>query len=122
MADNSNKKDNQVPSLPDCDVTFRVMPMPPDTNQYGDVFGGWIMSQVDLAGASVAARRARCRCTTVAVTNFVFKEPVWVGDVVSFYGRILPFSLHRRVLATLRLIALLLQFLQKDFTKIIIRL
>ena len=52
MADNSNKKDNQVPSLPDCDVTFRVMPMPPDTNQYGDVFGGWIMSQVDLAGAS----------------------------------------------------------------------
>lgn len=46
MADNSNKKDNQVPSLPDCDVTFRVMPMPPDTNQYGDVFGGWIMSQV----------------------------------------------------------------------------
>lgn len=89
MADNSNKKDNQVPSLPDCDVTFRVMPMPPDTNQYGDVFGGWIMSQVDLAGASVAARRARCRCTTVAVTNFVFKEPVWVGDVVSFYGRIL---------------------------------
>lgn len=89
MTEKLEKKDNQVPSLPDCEVTFRVMPMPPDTNQYGDVFGGWIMSQVDLAGASLAARRARCRCTTVAVTNFVFKEPVWVGDVVSFYGRIL---------------------------------
>lgn len=63
--------------------------MPSDTNQYGDVFGGWIMSQVDLAGASEAARRALSRTVTVAVTNFVFKQPVWVGDVVSFYAKII---------------------------------
>lgn len=89
MSENKREKQNQVESLPDREVTFRVVPMPPDTNQYGDVFGGWIMSQVDLAGSSVASRRARCRVATVAVTNFVFKEPVWVGDVVSFYGKIL---------------------------------
>lgn len=65
------------------------MAMPPDTNQYGDVFGGWIMSQVDLAGSSIASRVANSRTATVAVTSFTFKEPVWVGDVVSFYATVL---------------------------------
>jgi len=60
--------------------------MPADTNPAGDVFGGWIMSQVDIAGGIVAAQRARGRVATVAVNAFVFKQPVSVGDVVSFYA------------------------------------
>jgi len=62
--------------------------MPGDTNQHGDIFGGWIMSQVDIAGGVVAARRARGRVATVAVNSFTFKQPVLVGDVVSFYASI----------------------------------
>ena len=77
---------NLVEKLPDQQPALRVMAMPPDTNQYGDVFGGWIMSQVDLAGSSIASRVANSRTATVAVTSFTFKEPVWVGDVVSFYA------------------------------------
>jgi acyl-CoA thioesterase YciA len=69
--------------------TLRVMPMPPDVNSNGDVFGGWIMAQVDIAGGVHAARRAAGRVATVAVNSFVFKKPVLVGDVVSFYTRLL---------------------------------
>ncbi|MCD8338607.1 MAG: acyl-CoA thioesterase [Burkholderiales bacterium] len=65
------------------------MPMPSDTNEFGDVFAGWVMSQCDLAGAVPALLEAQSRVATVAVTNFTFKEPVYVGDVVSFYSRIL---------------------------------
>jgi acyl-CoA thioesterase YciA len=64
---------------------LRVMPMPADANQNGDIFGGWIMSQVDIAGGTIAGRVARGRVATVAVKEFVFKEPVHVGDVLSFY-------------------------------------
>jgi len=64
---------------------LRVMPMPADANQNGDIFGGWIMSQVDIAGGTVAGRLARGRVATVAVREFVFKQPVQIGDVVSFY-------------------------------------
>ena len=60
--------------------------MPADANQHGDIFGGWIMSQVDIAGGVLAARRARGRVATVAVNSFVFKQPVLIGDVVSFYA------------------------------------
>jgi acyl-CoA thioesterase YciA len=62
--------------------------MPADANQHGDIFGGWVMSQVDIAGSVPAARRARGRVATVAVNSFVFKQPVLVGDVVSFYAEI----------------------------------
>lgn len=62
--------------------------MPADSNANGDIFGGWIMSQVDLAGSIPAARRARGRIATVAVNSFVFKQPVQIGDVVSFYATI----------------------------------
>ncbi|WP_090882955.1 acyl-CoA thioesterase [Nitrosovibrio sp. Nv6] len=62
--------------------------MPTDTNYAGDVFGGWIMAQVDIAGSIPAIRRARGRVVTVAVNSFVFKQPVFVGDVVSFYASI----------------------------------
>ena len=76
-------------SLPqDCDPTLRIVPMPTDTNYAGDVFGGWIMSQVDIAGSLLAIRRAGGRVATVAVNNFVFKHPVFIGDLVSFYAEI----------------------------------
>ena len=74
--------------LPDREPTLRVVPMPADANQYGDIFGGWIMSQVDIAGSVPAARRARGRTATVAVNSFVFKQPVLVGDLVSLYAKI----------------------------------
>ncbi len=64
---------------------LRVMPMPADANQNGDIFGGWIMSQVDIAGGTLAGRIARGRIATVAVKEFVFKQPVLIGDLVSFY-------------------------------------
>jgi len=75
-------------TLPKDDPVLRVVPMPADANAHGDVFGGWIMSQVDLAGGILAARRANGRVATVAVNSFVFKEPVFVGDVLSLYGHI----------------------------------
>jgi acyl-CoA thioesterase YciA len=65
---------------------LRVMPMPADANQNGDIFGGWIMSQVDIAGGALAGRVARGRVATVAVKEFVFKQPVQIGDLLSFYA------------------------------------
>ena len=73
-------------ALPDKQPALRVVPMPADTNSAGDVFGGWIMAQVDLAGATVAWKCARGRVATVAVNSFLFKQPVSVGDVLSFYA------------------------------------
>jgi len=61
------------------------MPMPADANQNGDIFGGWIMAQVDVAGGTLAGRLARGRIATVAVNSFLFKQPVQVGDLLSFY-------------------------------------
>ena len=75
-------------TLPDMEPALRVVPMPADANQHGDIFGGWVMSQVDIAGSIPASRRARGRVATVAVNSFVFREPVMIGDVVSFYARI----------------------------------
>ena len=69
-------------------LALRVMTMPADANQYGDIFGGWIMAQVDVAGAIVAKQRARGRVATVSVDAFVFKQPVSIGDVVSFYAEV----------------------------------
>ena len=64
---------------------LRLMTMPADTNPAGDIFGGWVMAQVDIAGGIAAMQRARCRVATVAVNSFLFKQPSSVGDVVSFY-------------------------------------
>ncbi|MCC7041771.1 MAG: acyl-CoA thioesterase [Burkholderiales bacterium] len=74
--------------LPRQEPVLRVVPMPGDTNQHGDIFGGWIMAQVDIAGGVIAARRARGRVATVAVNSFTFKHPVHVGDLVTFYAEI----------------------------------
>ena len=71
---------------PGKDPTLRVVPMPADANPSGDIFGGWIMAQVYIAGSIPAVRRAKGRVATVAVNSFVFKKPVLVGDVVSFYA------------------------------------
>jgi len=69
-------------------ATLRVVPMPADTNAAGNIFGGWLMSQVDIAGSVVAIRRAQGPVTTVAVTAFRFHKPVYVGDVVSLYAAV----------------------------------
>lgn len=69
-------------------LALRVMPMPADLNPAGDVFGGWIMAMVDVAGALPAIRRAGSRVVTVAVNSFVFKQPVGVGDIVSFHAEV----------------------------------
>ena len=74
--------------LPNKHCTLRVVPMPADLNQNGDVFGGWVMAQVDVAGAIPAMRRACGRVATVSVNSFLFKQPVSVGDIVSFYADI----------------------------------
>ena len=66
--------------------TLRVVPMPRDANQSGDIFGGWIMAQVDIAGSVAAVRLARGRVATVAVNSFLFKQPVFIGDLVSLYA------------------------------------
>ena len=76
-------------SLPDgSTLVLRVMPLPADVNGNGDVFGGWIMAQVDMAGAVLPARIARGRIATVAVNQFVFKQPVSIGDLLSFYAKV----------------------------------
>jgi acyl-CoA thioesterase YciA len=72
----------------DREPTLRVIPMPSDANHTGDIFGGWIMAQVDLAGSVPAVRLAKGRVATVAVNSFTFRQPVFVGDLVSFYARI----------------------------------
>jgi acyl-CoA thioesterase YciA len=76
-------------TLPDgAQLVMRVMPLPADTNPNGDIFGGWLMAQVDMAGAVLPARIARGRIATVAVNQFLFKQPVSVGDLLSFYARV----------------------------------
>jgi acyl-CoA thioesterase YciA len=70
------------------ELVLRMIPMPADVNANGDVFGGWLMAQVDVAGSVLPSRVARGRIATVAVNQFLFKQPVSVGDLLSFYARI----------------------------------
>ena len=82
------KASHQPPglTLPEGKIpALRVVPMPADANHNGDIFGGWIMAQVDVAGGTVAGRVARGRVATVSVNSFVFKQPVQIGDLLSFY-------------------------------------
>ena len=74
--------------LPDEHPTMRLPARPRDTNTAGDIFGGWIMSQVDLSASIVASRRAKGRVVTVAVNSFQFHKPVYVGDLVSCYANV----------------------------------
>jgi len=80
--------DEQLTEVPRKPPVLRLMTMPADTNPAGDIFGGWVMAQVDVAGGIAAMQRARGRVATVAVNSFLFKQPISVGDVVSFYVEI----------------------------------
>ena len=76
-------------SLPtDRELVLKVIPMPADCNANGDIFGGWVMAQVDLAGSVLPARLVQGRMATVAVNEFIFKQPVRVGDILSFFSKI----------------------------------
>ncbi len=76
-----------APSAPSGNLLLRTMTMPGDTNPAGDIFGGWIMSQLDISGAILAREIAQGRVVTVAVDGMSFLKPVQVGDVVCCYGR-----------------------------------
>ena len=79
-----------VPRVPpDVEPALRAIAMPADANPHGDIFGGWILSQMDLAGGSIAARRAKGRTVTVAITAMTFHRPVFIGDVVTCYATIM---------------------------------
>lgn len=80
------RRPDSVPE--DAELVLRVSPMPADSNANGDIFGGWVMAQVDLAGAVLPMRIAKGRIATVAVNEFLFKQPVSVGDLLSFYARV----------------------------------
>ena len=85
MTDNSSAS---VPLPSDKELVMKVIPMPADTNANGDIFGGWVMAQVDLAGSVLPARIIQGRMATVAVNEFLFKQPVRVGDLLSFYSEV----------------------------------
>lgn len=72
----------------DKELVLKVIPMPADCNANGDIFGGWVMAQVDLAGSVLPARHTQGRMATVAVNEFVFKQPVRVGDILSFFSEV----------------------------------
>ncbi|HZP97947.1 MAG TPA: acyl-CoA thioesterase [Reyranella sp.] len=76
MADNSR------------DPIIRTVPQPADMNGNGDIFGGWVLSQMDVAGGALAARVAKGRVATVAITAMTFVQPIKVGDMVSIYGKV----------------------------------
>ena len=84
----SSRAPTHQPKLPSGIPLIRVIAMPGDANPNGDIFGGWLLSQMDLAGGSLAVQRAQGRCATVAVDGMVFHEPVFVGDEVSCYGEL----------------------------------
>jgi len=86
MSADSSSPDQCLPS--DKELVLKVIPMPADVNANGDIFGGWVMAHVDLAGAVVPARHVDGRMATVAVNQFVFKQPVRVGDILSFFAHI----------------------------------
>lgn len=83
---------NDQPSAPppplDRVPTIRTIAMPADTNPAGDIFGGWLLAQMDLAAGAAAARRARGRCATIAIEGMAFLSPVFVGDEVSLYAEV----------------------------------
>ena len=80
---------SQDAALPIREPVIRAAPMPSDVNHNGDIFGGWVMSQMDIAGGVVAAGRARGRVVTVAVERMRFNQPIRVGDIVSIYAAVL---------------------------------
>ena len=86
MSTNSSAPLTQLPA--DKELVMKVIPLPADTNGNGDIFGGWVMAQVDLAGSVQPARVTKGRMATVAVNEFIFKQPVRVGDILSFFSEV----------------------------------
>jgi acyl-CoA thioesterase YciA len=84
----SNNSSASVALPTHSELVLKVIPMPADCNANGDIFGGWVMAQVDLAGSVVPARYTMGRMATVAVNEFIFKQPVRVGDILSFFSEI----------------------------------
>jgi acyl-CoA thioesterase YciA len=84
----STAPDSSVQLPTDQELVLKVIPMPADCNANGDIFGGWVMAQVDLAGSVIPARHTKGRMATVAVKEFIFKQPVRVGDILSFFSRV----------------------------------
>jgi acyl-CoA thioesterase YciA len=86
MSTNSSPTPVQLPV--DEELVLKVIPMPADCNANGDIFGGWVMAQVDLAGSVLPARYTQGRMATVAVNEFIFKQPVRVGDILGFFSKV----------------------------------
>jgi acyl-CoA thioesterase YciA len=86
MSRNSSAAPVALPT--DQELVLKVIPMPGDCNPNGDIFGGWVMAQVDLAGSVVPGRYTQGRMATVAVNEFIFKQPVRVGDILSFFSKV----------------------------------
>ncbi|MBZ4212307.1 MAG: acyl-CoA thioesterase [Comamonadaceae bacterium] len=86
MSANTSPAGVQLPT--DEELVLKVIPMPADSNANGDIFGGWVMAQVDLAGSVIPARYTRGRMATVAVNEFIFKQPVRVGDILTFFSKL----------------------------------
>ena len=85
----NNTSQSASVALPiDKELVLKVIPMPGDCNANGDIFGGWVMAQVDLAGSVIPARTTQGRMATVAVNEFIFKQPVRVGDILSFFSEV----------------------------------
>jgi acyl-CoA thioesterase YciA len=74
-----------APTEPTGELCTRALAMPADTNQNGDIFGGWLLSQMDLAGGIMSSKIAKSRTVTVSIETMTFRKPVFVGDVVSVY-------------------------------------
>jgi acyl-CoA thioesterase YciA len=87
MSTNTSPENVSLPA--DEELVMKVIPMPADCNANGDIFGGWVMAQVDLAGSVIPARYTQGRMATVAVKEFVFKQPVRVGDILSFFSKVI---------------------------------
>ncbi len=86
---NMSQNSSEAVQLPlNKELVLKVIPMPADANGNGDIFGGWVMAQVDLAGAVLPARHTNGRMATVAVNQFIFKQPVKMGDILSFFAEI----------------------------------
>ena len=85
----SNNSSAPVNLPTDMELVLKVIPMPADCNANGDIFGGWVMAQVDLAGSVLPARYAKGRMATVAVNEFIFKQPVRLGDILSFFSSVI---------------------------------
>ncbi len=86
MSTNTSPAGIQLPT--DEELVLKVIPMPADSNANGDIFGGWVMAQVDLAGSVIPARYTQGRMATVAVNEFIFKQPVRVGDILTFFSKL----------------------------------